>query len=140
VSQILLAQICFAYRRWHDIGEWHRHESVQQPNRHGVDTARGIYQNATMEKIALLQLLRRRHDELHGQEAKVSKGLEVSTGASFSGDENNLLSRTCNRLEQISGPLFLLLKRKLVTFSAGSGGPWSRQVQRWWAARSTKLL
>ncbi|KZO91661.1 hypothetical protein CALVIDRAFT_460759, partial [Calocera viscosa TUFC12733] len=38
-----IPQLCFAYRRWYDI-----------------DRAKGIYQNATMEKLSLLKLLNER--------------------------------------------------------------------------------
>lgn len=61
-----IPQLCFAYRRWHDI-----------------DTAKRIYQNATFEKVSLLKMLKRHHEELLERESAFSGNLEnlASIGA-----------------------------------------------------------
>ncbi|KAG8814542.1 hypothetical protein FRC17_001085 [Serendipita sp. 399] len=50
-----IPQLCFAYRRWHEI-----------------DTAKNFYRNATIEKIAVLKLMQRRQLQLSEQESRMS--------------------------------------------------------------------
>ncbi|PVF99252.1 hypothetical protein CPB86DRAFT_825142 [Serendipita vermifera] len=54
-----IPQLCFAYRRWHEI-----------------DTAKKLYRNATLEKISLLRLLRKRQEHINAHEETFSLSLE----------------------------------------------------------------
>ncbi|KAG8755922.1 hypothetical protein FRC14_003527 [Serendipita sp. 396] len=50
-----IPQLCFAYRRWNEI-----------------DTAKTVYRNATIEKIAFLKIIQRRQLQLSEQETQLS--------------------------------------------------------------------
>jgi hypothetical protein len=52
------AQLCQAFRRWNDIGECFVKSPFSSASEHCLsDLARDIYQNATIEKIALIRFI-----------------------------------------------------------------------------------
>ena len=72
-----LAQLCYAFRRWNDIGVQHLTYATTLLTAFCVDTARDIYQNASLEKLAFLQHVNAREASLRKAEENSRAILQV---------------------------------------------------------------
>lgn len=71
-----LAQLCFAFQRWNEIGRLR--EIVIRIRIHDLlDVAKSLYHNATLEKVALLHLITDRERRAHEHSDKLKAFVEV---------------------------------------------------------------
>lgn len=70
---IITAQLCYAFRRWNDIGTA-KIMRIQTELEYSPDTARSLYKNATTESLDSLKLLNLR-EEMSQENLRLVRGI-----------------------------------------------------------------